>query len=93
MPGDLLWSVTAHEIQCKVRHYLGTADVQGGEAMTLKAFRAGKANSMAASGCGLQAILEAGEWKSRAVFNYLQSETIDKISLLDAAIEQSDAED
>ena len=61
--------------------------------MTLKAFRAGKANSMAATGSGLRAILEAGEWKSKAVLNYLQSETIDEISLLNATIEQSDAED
>ena len=92
-PGEQLWSLTAHEIQSKVRRYLEAAKVHGGENMTLKAFRAGKANSMAAKGCGFQAILEAGEWRSRAVFNYLQNETIDKISLLDAAIEQSDAED
>ena len=48
---------------------------------------------MAANGASLQAILEAGEWKSRAVLNYVASEQVDDIAILDATSQQSDAED
>ena len=37
--------------------------------------------------------MEAGEWKSRAVLNYVASEQVDDIAILDATLQQSDDED
>ena len=61
--------------------------------MTLNVFRSDKATTMAVHGASLQAILEAGEWKSRAVLNYVASEQVDELAILDATFQQSDEED
>ena len=92
-PGTLLWDLTAHSLQTQLRFALKFVGFENCGAMTLKAFRSGRATTMAANGASLQAILEAGEWKSRAVLNYVASEQVDDIAILDATLQQSDDED
>ena len=89
----MLWDLTAHSLQTQLRFALKSVGFENCGAMTLKAFRSGRATTMAANGASLQAILEAGEWKSRAVLNYVASEQVDDIAFLDATYQQSDDED
>ena len=85
--------MTAHSLQTQLRFALKALGFQNCSSMTLKAFRSGRATTMAANGASLQAILEAGEWKSRAVLNYVASEQVDDIAILNATFLQSDDED
>ena len=50
--------------------------------MTWKSVRAGHATHMAASGATLAAILEAGEWRSAAFLNYIDSNVADVAKVL-----------
>ena len=61
--------------------------VVGGSCMTWKALRAGHATAMAAPGCTLAAILEAGEWRSTAFLNYVDSNVADESEILRSAIQ------
>ena len=67
--------------------------MDGAEQYTLKSFRAGKATEMAAQGFTLAQILDAGEWKSRAVYNYIDANTADQAELLRQTIEAPDDEE
>ena len=91
-PGDVLWDTTSHVLLKKLRTALCALRISGGESATLKSFRAGKACAIAAAGCDLKVIPEHGEWRSRAILNYLNSEAIDDIGLLRSTIEGSDDE-
>jgi hypothetical protein len=62
------------------------------ESLTLKAFRAGKATAMAAAGHGLGAILEAGEWRSKAFLKYVEVDTFDQSPLFKECVD-TDTED
>ena len=59
---------------------------------TLKAFRAGKATALANSGAPLGQILAAGEWKSRAVLNYVDEDVFDGAQLVARELELSDCD-
>ncbi len=48
---------------------------------------------MAKQGNDLRAILEAGEWRSRALLAYIAPEAVDDWELLRSSIEASDDED
>jgi len=91
--GDRLFSVSGTSAARKLGRYLTLCGTAGAEAYTLKAFRAGRATEMAALGFTLPAILEAGEWKSRAVFNYVDIAVADHAEVLRQSIEASDDED
>ena len=54
-----------------MRAFLNVLKVPGAHLVTLKAFRAGKATAMAASGNSLGLIVAAGEWYSAAYLNYV----------------------
>ena len=59
---------------------------------TFKAFRAGRATALAAAGKTVGEILTAGEWKSAAFLNYVDTDVVDQAQLLDKVVEQSDDE-
>ena len=91
-PGELLWDVQPYALLRDVKRFLVLLHVQTASAVTLKSFRAGKACSLAASGSTIQQILEHGEWRSKAVLNYLSSEAIDEIAMLNASLVESEDE-
>ena len=59
---------------------------------TLKSFRAGKANALAAAGLPLGQILAAGEWRCSAILNYVDEDTFDSFSFLHSICVNSDDE-
>ncbi len=61
--------------------------VQAAQHMSWKAVRAGHATRMAANGATLAAILEAGEWKSAASFNYVDLNVADSAEILRQTIQ------
>ena len=61
--------------------------------MAWKAWRAGKASQMAQQGSGLGEVLTAGEWRSKALLNYVNESAIDAARILDDTLAASDAED
>jgi hypothetical protein len=67
---------------------VGTASKYG-----LKAFRAGRATELAASGAGLEAVLAAGEWKSKAFMRYVDETTMNSETILQEVLTHSDDED
>ena len=91
--GTNLWTYQPAEFSKRVKAQLALLRVKNGEHFTCKAFRAGKATSMAKLGSTLGEILRAGEWRSIAVQRYLDAEAIDPNKLLAAMMEASDEED
>ena len=75
-----------------MRRFLAQLGVEHFEAFTLKAFRAGKATALANSGAPLGQILLAGEWKSKAVLNYVDEDVFDAAQLLRREFDQSDSD-
>ena len=90
--GCKLFSYTATQFLNILKKLLIQLSVQHAEAFTLKAFRAGKATALANSGAPLGQILAAGEWKSRAVLNYVDEDVFDGAQLVAREIELSDCE-
>jgi len=90
--GEKAFQLSEAQVVRKLRRYLTLLQVAGASQYTLKSFRAGRATEMAALGYTLPAILEAGEWRSRAVFNYLNTEEADHAELLRQSLEASDDE-
>ena len=72
-----------------LRRLLTLLGVEHAQAYTLKAFRAGKATALAASGKSLGHILAAGEWRSSAFLSYVDTDVVDQAQLLDATLEAS----
>ena len=70
-PGQRLFSFSQSDATRKLRRGLKVIGVDGAELYTPKLLRAGKATEMAAQGFTLAQNLDAGEWKSRAVHNYI----------------------
>ena len=91
-PGDLLWNLQPNHILRDVKRFLILLHVETAAVVSLKSFRAGKVCSLAAPGSSIQEILEHGEWRPKAVLNYLRSETVDEIAMLNASITESDDE-
>ena len=75
-----------------MRQLLGLLQFEGASAVTLKAFRAGKATELAAAGKSVGHILRAGEWRSAAFLAYLDEDAVDAAQLLHRTLEQSDEE-
>ena len=67
-------------------------NVEHATAFTLKAFRAGKATALASSGAPLGQILEARDWRGRAVLNYVNEDVFDGAQLVARELELSDCE-
>ena len=63
------------------------------EGISWKSFRAGHATHLAACGCDIKLIMEAGEWKSRAVFEYIGAYKVDQAVFLHTTMDRSDEED
>ena len=60
--------------------------------LTLKAFRASKASNMISAGEPLKTVLTWGEWRSRAVLNYIDENAVEQAALLEATLIASDDE-
>ena len=93
-PGQKLFPGVTPAIALRMYHrFLTLVGQPKAKKYTFKSFRAGKASAMAGEGFTLGQILEAGEWRSRAVFNYLDVDAIDAAEVLRQTIDHSDVED
>ena len=90
--GQKLWGGMLSHFLKLFRGLLQQVKVPQSELYTPKAFRAGKATALAASGCTLGEILTAGEWKSAAFLSYIDETTLDSLMYLEKAIVESDDE-
>ena len=75
-----------------IRKILIQLNVEHATAFTLKAFRAGKVTALASSGASLGQILEARDWRGRAVLNYVNEDVFDGAQLVARELELSDCE-
>lgn len=91
-PGDLLWDVSAAEVLSTARRLATLARVEDAGRLTLKAFRASKASNMISAGEPLKTVLTWGEWRSRAVLNYIDENAVEQAALLEATLIASDDE-
>ena len=64
----------------------------GGRSSRTKARLIGRATQMAKDGHSLPSILNAGEWRSAALFNYVDLDAVDAHVALNTVFEVSDAE-
>ena len=48
---------------------------------------------MAACGCDIKVITDAGEWRSRAFLDYIDGDKVDEVVFLNTTMDQSDTED
>ena len=76
--GKRLSDRSPYEVLRDFRNDLGDLKVPDATKVGLKAFRGGKATSMAAEGDTLAAILECGEWRSTALLKYISETEIDR---------------
>ena len=90
--GECLWSWTSSQYLKRLKQFLLVLGFQGATALTLKAFRAGKATELAAEGKTIGQILRAGEWKSAAFLAYIDEDAVDAAQLLDTTLAQSEEE-
>ena len=90
--GTKLFAYTATQFLNILRKLLIQLSVEHATAFTLKAFRAGKATALANSGAPLGQILAAGEWRGRAVLNYVNEDVFDGAQLVARELELSDCE-
>ena len=88
--GQRLWDGTGAGFIQQVRRLLAQMGVPGAMHFSGKAFRAGKATAMAASGSSIGSILTAGEWRSAAFLSYIDETEVDAACLLHKALEDSD---
>ena len=87
-----LWELTSDQALKQLRRLLALLAVPNAQKYTLKAFRAGKATALAASGKSLGVILAVGEWRSSAFLSYVDTDAVDHAQLLDQTLAASDAE-
>ena len=94
MPGERCWKeATATNSLSVLRHALGMLQVPGAAAFTWKSVRAGRATELARTpGVTVQQIMDAGDWKAQAVFNYIKQEEAEPMEVLALAIEDSEPE-
>ena len=91
-PGALVFGFSAYEFHSILKKFLAMLAVDGAESFTLKAFRAGKATALAEAGAPLGQLLAAGEWRSKAILNYVDEDVFDGAQLIAAEMENSDCE-
>ena len=81
--GATLFDLTSSSFLKAVRRMLTLLGHMDANKCTLKAFRAGRATSLAAAGSPTGVILAAGEWKSFAFFRYCQTDEISVSAVLE----------
>ena len=91
--GEQLWSFNHSQALASLRRLLTLNAAPDVSKFTLKAFRAGKATALAASGKSLGAILQAGEWRSSAFMSYVDTDVVDAAQILDQTLGASDDEE
>ena len=87
-----LWELSSDQALKQLRRLLVLLEEPNAQAYTLKAFRAGKATALAASGKSLGVILAAGEWRSAAFLSYVDTDAVDHAQILDQTLAASDEE-
>ena len=90
--GGCLFDFSAHSFLVHLQSLLAQLGVSHASLFTLKAFRAGKATSLVASGVSLGAVLAAGEWRSKAILNYVDEDVFDSGQFVLQDIDNSDNE-
>ena len=90
---SLLWNFQAQKTLSKLKGALTLLGESQAQMMGWKAWRAGRATSMAAAGDSLGKILDHGEWRSKAVLAYIDESQVDATRLLMDSLEASDRED
>ena len=87
-----LWAFESGGALQQLRRLLTLCHAPSAPNYMFKAFRAGKATALAAAGKTVGQILTAGEWKSAALLNYVDTDVVDQAQLLDQVVDQSDEE-
>ena len=87
-----LWSFDSGAALKRLRRLLTLSHTPSASNFTFKAFRAAKATALAAAGKSVGTILQAGEWRSAAFLNYVDTDVVDQAQLLDQAMVHSDDE-
>ena len=72
-----------------LRCILAALKVEGAERYRLQDFRRGHADDLANSGASLLEILKAGEWRSPAFLKYLNIESLERHSVVQAHVDES----
>ena len=91
LPADRLWDFQGYDTLMKLRRTLAVLGKPEAQSMGWKAFRAGKATSLAVAGSSVGKILQMGEWKSAAVVNYVDENVLDEAPAL-AVLADSDSD-
>ena len=91
-PGGRLFNYSAVQFLSLVKRFLTQLCVEHAQLFTLKASRAGKATALASAGNSLGLILAAGEWRSRAVLNYVDEDAFDGAQVVAREMDASDCE-
>ena len=81
--GATLFDLTSSSFLKAVHRMLTLLGHKDANRCTLKAFRAGRATSLAAAGSPTSVILAAGEWKSSAFLRYCQADEISVSAVLE----------
>ena len=90
--GDMVWDLRGAKVLQKIKQALAMLGEQNYENIGFKLWRKSKATEMARQGHSLGEVLTAGEWKSRAILNYVQESAIDSAALLSETLNLSEDE-
>ena len=88
--GQRLWDHTAGAALGVLRRLLSLLGLPEAKFFTWKCVRAGRATDMAAQGCTLGSILGAGEWRSVAMFRYINEQEADAAEVLRQTLDASE---
>ena len=93
-PGDRCWrDVSVSSSLSILRQGLTMLQIPGAAAFTWKAVRAGRATELSRTPhVTIQEVMDAGDWRSQAVFNYIKPDEIEPLEALAIALEESDPE-
>ena len=92
--GDKIFAVSSTQALATVRCHFAKMGMVDPDGYTWKAVRAGRATTLAGQGYSLHRILSMGEWKSKAILNYVDETTADSMETLRRCFhESSDEED
>ena len=92
VPGQRLWTISAHNFLRLLRAQLVSEGYANSERITLKTFRSSMATQLAKDGKKVEAIRAAGAWAGAAIMNYLKLQEIDESKLLLQAFAVSEDE-
>ena len=91
--GERLFSISADALLKGLRRHLTLSGVPEAHKYGLKGFRHGCAMDMALAGRPLYEILQAGEWRSAAVKEYLDRKELEPLAFLNVVENHSDDDD